>query len=246
MTTNIPPEIAKALQKLKAHGFEAHFAASAAEARAIILGLISAKAAVGIGDSVSLRQTGAVEDLIKRGNPVINPFTEELTGSPASRKTFVDLCRKTLAADVFLTGANAVTEDGQIMSVDYAGNRVAGMIFGAPQVILVIGRNKITRDIEQARNRIRNVIAPFHAINKGRKTPCTVTGECADCESPGRLCGVTVILERKLAHFSYSIILVNEDLGLGWDPKWPSERIDSIKAAYLQNSWSFALETRKK
>lgn len=246
MPPTIPHDIDQTLKALKAHAFDARFAATKAEAKALILKLIPQKSTVGIGDSVSLRQIGAIDGLMKRGNPVINPFTPELTQSAAGRKTFVDLCRQTLTADVFLTGANAVTLDGQIMSVDYAGNRVAGMIFGAEHIILVIGRNKITRDIEEARIRVKNVIAPVHAVNKGRKTPCAVTGKCSDCQSPERICGVTVILERKLAHFTYTVVLVNEDLGLGWDPAWDKNRIEAIKSAYLQNSWSFALETTNK
>jgi hypothetical protein len=243
MPVSISPDINDTLRALKSHGFDARFAATGVEAAALLLSLIPQDSTVGIGDSVSLRQIGAIEGLIKRGNPVINPFTPELTQSAASRKTFIGLCRKTLTADAFLTGANAVTQDGQIMSVDYAGNRVAGMIFGAEHIILVIGRNKITRDIDEARIRVKNVIAPVHAINKGRKTPCAVTGKCSDCESPDRICGVTVILERKLAHFTYTVILVDEDLGLGWDPAWDTSRIEAIKSAYLQNSWSFALES---
>jgi L-lactate utilization protein LutB len=242
MPVSIPQDITRTLHALKAHGFDARFAASGAEAKSVILDLIPQESAVGIGDSVTLRQIGAIDDLVKRGSRVINPFTPELTGTSKNRKTFIGLCRQTLTADVFLTGANAVTQDGQIMSVDYAGNRVAGMIFGAEHIVIVIGRNKITRDIDEARIRIKNVITPVHAINKGRKTPCTITGKCSDCESPERICGVTVILERKLAHFDYTVILVNEDLGLGWDPDWDQNRIEAIKSAYLHNSWSFGLQ----
>jgi hypothetical protein len=246
MPARIPRDIQKTLAALNSHGFDARFAASGAEAKTLILKLIPPESTVGIGDSVTLRQIGAIDELIKRGNPLVNPFTPELTQTPKNRKTFINLCRKALTADVFLTGANAVTQDGKIMSVDYAGNRVAGMIFGAEHIIMVVGRNKITRDIDAAQARVKNVIAPVHAVNKDRKTPCAVTGKCSDCESPQRICGVTVILERKLAHFNYTVVVVDADLGLGWDPSWEKSRIEAIKSAYLQNSWSFALETAKK
>jgi len=244
MTANIPQQMQRCLTALKAHGFAARYAKTVDEANAIVLDLAPQTSTIGIGDSVTLRQTGIIDKLSQRGNPMINPFTRELTQTPVKRDLFVDLCRKTLTADVFLTSVNAVTEDGKLMSIDYAGNRVAGMIFGAPRIILLVGRNKITCDIEAAHERVKNVITPVHAQNKGRKTPCTATGRCSDCESPGRICGVTVILERKLAHFEYSVILIDEDLGLGWDPGWDEKRIAGIKNNYWQSSWSFAFKDK--
>ncbi len=246
MVPEIPQYIKATLNALKKHRFDARFARTVIEANSMMLEMIPPNAAIGIGDSVTLRQIGIIDNLVARGNRVINPFTPKLTQDATKRHAFIATCRKALTADIFMTGANAVTADGKILSIDYAGNRVAGMIFGGEKVILAVGRNKIVKNIDEATSRLKNVIVPFHAKSKGSKTPCAITGECSDCESPTRFCGVTVILERKLAHFDYSVILIDEDLGLSWDPLWDKNRIEEIKSNYLRNSWSFAFGSHEK
>lgn len=239
MAQRVSPEIELALKSLKANRFDVRFASGVSEARKMMLEMIPLTASIGVGDSVTLRQIGILEELSQRNNRVINPFTRELTRDKATRDLFTETCRKTFGADVFITGANALTEDGKIVSVDYAGNRVAGAIFGGNKVILAIGRNKIVHDMEEANYRIKNVIAPFHAKHKGRKTPCTITGKCSDCDSPDRICNVTVILEKKPGHTDLSVVLIDEDLGLGWDTAWSEQRIGKIKSSYEQNTWAF-------
>ena len=147
--------------------------------------------------------------------------------------------RESHRCDVFMTSANAVTMDGKIVSVDRAGNRVAGMIFGAPRVILIIGRNKIVADVEAAIDRIRNVIAPIHQKRKEKKTPCVKTGKCQDCNAPDRGCNITVILEKRPLLTDITILLVDEDLGLAWDPSWSQQRIEDIRAGYYDKTWVF-------
>ncbi len=243
----VSQDIERTLKYLKAHFFDARLAQTEDEAREMMLGMIPATSTVGIGDSVTLRQIGIIDALAGRGNAIVNPFLGELTKDPSRQKEFLQLCRKTFTTDVFITGANAVTEDGKIMSVDYAGNRVAATIYGAPKVILAIGRNKIVKDVDGAFDRIRSVIAPVHAGRKARKTPCVTTGKCNDCERPDRICSVTIIVERKPAHTDLAVILVNKDLGLGWDPAWDEKRINGIRSNYLENTWAFsaALHVRK-
>lgn len=236
---NISEDIKSTLKSLGKNSFNAVFARNISEAKAIMLEMIPPTAIIGIGDSVTLRQIGILDELSRRGNKVLNPFTRELTQSAANRNQFLKMTRKTFSSDVFITGANAVTKDGKLVSIDYAGNRVAGTIFGADKIILAIGRNKIVGNVDEAIHRIKNVIAPYHARYKGRKTPCTVTGECSDCAGSERLCNVTVILERRPGHADYSIVLIDEDLGLGWDPAWSKERIKKIQSSYCDNTWTF-------
>ncbi len=136
-------EIKNTLESLRSNHFDTHFVQSLGDAKKLILDMIPPTATVGIGDSTSLRQIGILEALLQRGNEVINPFTKEITqdmeGDDEKAKIFFQTMRKTLTADIFLTSSNAVTEDGKIVNVDRAGNRIAGMIFGAPKVILAIG-----------------------------------------------------------------------------------------------------------
>lgn len=231
--------IERTLEALKRNGFAPHFASDGAAARQIVLDMISPDATVGAGDSTTLRQIGVFEALAERGQQVINPFTRELTLDPAKHPLMQKTLRRTLGNDVYVTGANALTLEGILVSTDRTGNRLAGMIFGAPQVIVVVSQNKIVRNVEEALRRIKDVIAPAHAGWKGRKTPCAATGNCNDCDSPDRICRITVIIEKRPQFTEMSVVLVGEDLGLGWDPLWPNERIEAIRSWYQEVTWSF-------
>jgi len=97
---------------------------------------------------------------------------------------------------------------------------------------LLIGANKIVRDVEEALARIQHTISPYHAKYIGLNTPCALTETCSDCDSPQRICNATTILLKKPPSVDFSIVLTGDDLGLGWDPDWPEDRIEKIKAAY--------------
>jgi hypothetical protein len=128
-----------------------------------------------------------------------------------------------------------VTEDGRIVNVDGNGNRAAGMFWGHPICILVIGRNKIVKNLDEALDRVKNVISPEHIRRKGAPSPCTKTGRCHDCIGEQRVCAVTTIIERKTAHTQIHVVIVEEDLGLGWDRSWPEARINSIIKRHEEN-----------
>jgi len=240
---NIPKEIALAMKSLKANGFNVHFVQTKLEGREIMLKMIPQNGLIGVADSVTLRQIGILEALAQRGNEIINPFVPEMTEGikkdQDKRREFINMMRKTFASDVFITGTNAVTVDGNIVNIDRNGNRVAGIIYAAPRVILAVGRNKIVKDVSAAIDRIRNVLAPAHAKQKGYKTPCAEKGKCYDCNSPDRLCNITLILEKKPLSTDISVVLINEDLGLGWDPGWDETRIAGIRDDYYRYSWPF-------
>lgn len=243
MLADMPEEIKVTFESLKRNDFDVRFTRTGAEAKAMMLDMIPLNARVGVADSVTLRQIGVFEALEQRGTEVINPFmpklTQDIHKDPAKRRLFVETLRMTFGTDVFVTGSNAVTEDGKLVNIDGAGNRVAGIIYAAPKVILAIGRNKIVKDVDAAIDRIKNVLAPAHAKQKRYKTPCTVTGRCSDCNSPDRICNITVILEKKPYHTDLSVLIINEDLGLGWSPEWDFQRINEIRSNYYENSWPF-------
>lgn len=225
---------------LEANNFDARFVRSRAAAIEAILSLIPREATVGVGDSATIRQIGILKRLEERGTKLLNPFSRELTTDPSKRDVRHELSRAVFATDVLITGTNAVTVDGKLVNVDAVGNRVAAMVFGPKQVIIVVGRNKIVRDVDAALRRIRNVIAPYHARTKEFATPCARTGRCSDCDSLDRLCNVTTILEKRPWRTAITIILVDEDLGLSWDETWPPTRISKIKSNYESVTWVFA------
>jgi len=230
------------LKALKSNRFDARYAESSSAARQMVLEMIPQDSVVGVGDSVTVRQLGILSALQDRGTRVINPFTRELQMNPANLPAIEATSRKTLGTDVYLTGTNAVTTDGKLVNIDRGGNRVAGMVFGAKKVILVIGRNKIVKDVEEGLHRIKHVITPALAKRRGRQTPCAITGECGDCRGLDRFCNVTVILEKRPLLTDLTIVLVNEDLGVGWDPAWPGERIQRMMDRYQQFSWAYSLQ----
>ena len=118
-----------------------------------------------------------------------------------------------LHADYFLTSANAVSEDGQLVNVDGMGNRVAAIVFGPKYVIVVAGMNKVVRTAEDALVRARTVAAPFNQQRFKGKTPCTVTGVCGDCKSPDCICNQILTTRNCRPAGRIKVILVGESLG---------------------------------
>jgi len=233
-------ELTKTLRNLTANNFDAKYAETAEQAKEIISNAVSKDATVGIGDSATIKQIGIIEELEKRGNRVFNPFSKEMTTDPNLIRFRGEVQRRIFSCDAFLTGTNAVTEDGKLVNIDAVGNRVASTIFGPREVFIVAGRNKIVNSVEEAIKRIKNVIAPYHAKIKQFDTPCAETGRCIDCNSSRRICNVTTIIEKRPWRTDLTVVLVNEDLGLGWDEVWPTERVDRIKSSYEKVTWVFA------
>lgn len=228
--------VAKHLRK---RGFQASIAHTIAEARAMLKAYLRDSSTVGMGDSATLRQVGVVPLLDEMGIAVINPFPVARTVSPQSPE-FHRTLKQALDAEVFLASVNVVTLDGMLVSIDRAGNRLSGTIFGPTCVILVVGRNKIVTDLNEAYKRLKQVIVPNHAMAKGRRTPCAVCGYCPEHSgemidsSPERMCNAILILQGKPLYTDVRVLLVNYDLGLGWNPGWDGDRIETIKKNYLR------------
>ncbi len=209
MTAIAPEIIQKTLDNLKKHGIVAIYSSTRAEAKDEVLKRIPPQAAVGVGGSVTLREIGLLEDLAKRGNKLFDHWKEGL-----SKEERFEVGRKQQKSAVFLTSTNALTQDGKLINVDATGNRVTSMIFGPPEVIVVAGVNKIVKDVQEGLDRIKKVVAPQNCQRRKDPTPCAVDGVCHDCNSPGRLCRITAIIERKpFATKEFVVILVGENLG---------------------------------
>ena len=201
--------IEKTIAALKKHSFKAQFANDLAEAKELILKLVPKNASVAIPGSATVRATGVVEDLKERGNELFDHWDPTL-----NKAQEMMIRKKQPAADVCLTSVNAVSMTGELVSMDGFGNRVASTIFGPQKVIFVVGKNKITPDLEVARDRIRKVAAPARAKEMETKSPCIEKGECIDCNSPMRICRVELILHRQPIMTMTTVIIVDEELGL--------------------------------
>jgi len=126
----------------------------------------------------------------------------------------IELRRRSLLVDLFITGTNAVTETGKLVNLDMIGNRVAGLTFGPKNVIVLAGRNKVVPDIEDAMLRVKNYVAPANAMRLDKKTPCVKTSICEECRSVDRICNTWTITEKSFPKGRIKIVLINEDLGL--------------------------------
>jgi L-lactate utilization protein LutB len=122
--------------------------------------------------------------------------------------------RQALLVDLFITGTNAITESGQLVNLDMTGNRIGALTFGPKWVILLVGRNKIVADLDEAMFRIKNYAAPVNSMRLDKKTPCVKTSYCQECKSPDRICNTWTITEKSFPKKRVKVVVINEDLGL--------------------------------
>ncbi len=206
--------IEKCKEEFIKNNFDFFVAKNTAEAKDILLNKILPEIpykSVSWGDSVTMLSTGIIDELsTNKSIHIIKTFEK---GVP--REEIIERRRQALLADLFFTGSNAVTESGKLVNLDMVGNRVSALTFGPKNVIVVVGRNKIVKDVEEAFIRIKNYSAPMNAIrHKGFQTPCIRTSYCSDCKSPDRLCNTWVITEKSFPKRRVKIVLINQESGL--------------------------------
>jgi len=197
----------KVAEALRRNNFDVHIVSGREEALKRALSLIPEGATVGLGGSMTVQEIGLLAALREGNWRVIDQYEEGITVEESMRRR-----RAGVVADVFVTSANAVTKQGWLVDVDGIGNRIAGTVFGARQVVLVVGRNKVVEDLEAAWERIRK-IAPRNAARFGVPTPCTKDGVCHDCDHPRRICNIYMVYRRVWTKGRVHIVLVDEDLG---------------------------------
>ncbi|MDY6881985.1 MAG: lactate utilization protein [Desulfatiglans sp.] len=203
-------EIQKALEK---NNFEAFVANDIPSAKSLvleeILPEIGAKS-IAWGGSMTFLETGLYAEIKKKTElEIFDTFDKSLSPTDA-----LELRRRALLADLFITGTNALTEIGQLVNLDMYGNRICGITFGPRHVIILAGRNKIVPDLEQAMLRIKDYVAPANAIRLGKKTPCAQTSLCEECNSPDRICNTWTVTEKSFPKGRIKVLLINEDMGL--------------------------------
>lgn len=196
------------IKNLAKRSIAGYYAEDREEALKMLMDMIPEGATVGKGGSETLNQIGII-DVLKSGNyNYLDPFasTDPEEGKAVKRAVF--------SADVMLTSANAVTMDGEIANIDGTGNRMAAVIWGPDKVIYVVGANKLVASIDDAVDRIKCDTCPPNCIRLGKTTPCSATGKCAECLSPGNtICCHTVITRFNSIPDRVHMILVNENLG---------------------------------
>lgn len=200
-------EIAPLLRKLERRGMRAVCCETAEEARREALRGLKKGDSVCWGGSVTLRQLGLIE-LLKGGD-----FRALDRMEARDEQELRRIYSECMLADRFFCSANALTMEGELVNMDGNGNRVSCLMYGPKEVTVIVGRNKLVRDVEAAVERIRTVAAPRNAARAGYQTGCLHAGRCVDCYTPECICGHLVITRFSRIRDRLRVILVNEELG---------------------------------
>ncbi len=198
----------KLLSSLKRRNIEAFYCPTAKEAVEKVSSLINDGDTVTWGGSATIRDIGLPDFLKSRGT--LNILDRDSVPTPEEKQ---QIYLQAFSADVYLTSANAISEDGVIVNIDGNGNRVAAITWGPKKVIFIIGINKIAPTIESALERARNIAAPVNAERFDIKTPCKIDGKCHNCNSPESICSYVHFLRNSRNKGRHIVILVGEKLG---------------------------------
>jgi hypothetical protein len=199
--------IQRLISNLELRNIDAFFIESFDEASNKILKMIPDDCTVGVGHSITVQDSGIVRKLIERGTTV---FDKTMAMNKEESK---QIKKKALTADWYITGTNAISLQGHIVNIDHSGNRVAAMVFGPDNVVIVVGINKIVDSLSEAIHRTRNVASPMNAKRAGFNPPCVELNKCVDCKSKERVCNSLVIIEGQEVTGRMKVFIVNEISG---------------------------------
>lgn len=195
------------LNGFKKRFIEGYYCETAEDAKELALSLVPNGASASFGGSVTLVETGILDALRSRED--ITLYDRDTAKNPEETKKIM---HDALSCDYYFMSSNAITTDGELVNIDGNGNRVASLIYGPENVIVVAGMNKICKDVEEGISRTRNVASPQNCIRLGNDTPCSVTGVCGDCLTH-TICDQIVITRASRVPQRIKVILVGEELG---------------------------------
>ena len=191
------------IKGLKSRNMTGYYAKNKEEALKLALGLIEKGSSITMGGCMSAKEIGLVSALEEGDYHFID-------------RTKLEPREALLAAydaDIFLSSANALTDDGILVNIDGNANRVSCIAQGPKKVLFIVSMNKICSDLDSAMKRARNIAAPANAQRFDIKTPCKLTGRCSDCKSPDTICCQFLITRYSRHTDRIHVILVNESLG---------------------------------
>lgn len=194
------------IKELKRRGIDGYYCETRQEAVEQVLSMMKNGASVASGGSVTLAQSGIL-DAVKNGDYT---YIDRMAARTEEEKR--EVYAKSVMADYYLMSSNAVTLDGQLVNIDGNGNRVACLITGPKEVIVVAGMNKLVSTVEDGVRRVHNIAAPPNGVRLGLKTPCAMIGKCADCLSPDSMCS-QIVVTRMCKNGRIKVVLVGETLG---------------------------------
>ncbi len=196
--------IIKELEKRNMEGF---FCETSKDAVEKVLSLLPEGATISWGGSETIKECGLM-DAIRNGN-----YTLLDRANVQGEEEYREFFSQVVKADAFLMSTNAITENGELVNIDGASNRLACLLHGPKNVFVIVGMNKLTSDVSAAIGRIRNVACPANTLRLNRNTPCALTGKCGNCFSPDSICSQIVVTRRSSQPKRIKVILVAEHLG---------------------------------
>lgn len=205
---NINELVKKTIKNLKLNNMNGLFIDKVEDVIPLLNELIEDDSTVGTGDSITLEQLGIFDYLRKRDITFFDKHDESLS-KEEKRKIYLS----NFDADYFITGTNAVLSNGSIFNIDGNGSRVAPMIYGPKQVIVIVGINKIVESFDDAIQRTRQIAAPMDAIRLNKRTPCIKLNRCVDCRNKDRICNDFVLIAHQFDEKRITVIIVNNTLG---------------------------------
>lgn len=197
----------KLVENLKKRNFDAYYCQNAETALQKALELIPEGSSVGWGGTKSAQEIGLL-DAIRNGN--YRAIDRDQFTTPEEKE---QAARDALFADFFLAGANAMSLDGEMVTIDGTGNRLAAIVYGPKNVLVLVGMNKVCDTLDAAIERARTVASPINMQRFMKNTPCAVTGVCADCKSPECICNQILITRNCRPAKRICYIVVGEELG---------------------------------
>lgn len=200
--------VSKAILNLQRNHMAGYYVENSQELLSLLSTLLNPGERIGCGDSLTLEETG-VFDFLRNGDYIFYDKHQQGLTSAQKREIYI----KNFDADTFMTGTNAVTMDGKLFNIDGNGSRVAPMIYGPKQVIVVVGTNKLVDNLEQAIQRTRQIAAPLDAKRLNKTTPCVKLGRCIDCKSKQRICNDFVLIAGQFAKDRIKVIFINGNYG---------------------------------
>jgi hypothetical protein len=195
------------IKNLEKRNMEGYFYEDSASLVKAITDKIAPGSVISWGGSESLKECGLLEALTSENYTLIDRLGAK---TPEESR---QLYAKTVLSDYYLMSTNAITLDGELINIDGSGNRVACLIHGPKNVIIVAGMNKVVSDVKSGVDRVRNIASPANTRRLNKNTPCFHTGRCADCLSPDCICSQIVITRRSSQPGRIKVFFVAEELG---------------------------------
>ncbi|MDV4150784.1 lactate utilization protein [Clostridium sp. AL.422] len=201
-------KILRTIQSLNKNNMNGYLVNNNEELIEKIKELVKENSTVACGGSMSLFETGVIGHLRSGRYKFLDRYEEGLTKEEVTK-----VFKESFFADAYFASSNAVTEDGKLYNVDGNGNRVAAMLFGPEKVILIVGVNKIVKNIDEAVIRNREIAAPANAKRLNKMTPCTKVGYCMDCKGNDKICREFTVISSQGDKDRIHVIFMNEEMG---------------------------------